>query len=311
MSANLRIHELRYLVALARELHFGRAAQQCQVSQPTLSIALRKLEQGFGVVLFERNKRSVQLTPAGQRIVERAQAVLDQFNALEDFARAQDEHIETPFRIGAIYTIGPYLFPKLVRHMNSTAPEMRLYIEEGFTDSLRPKLANGELDAVVLSLPFNEPNVVTRTVYNEAFSVIMPSKHPLEKKQSITDNDLAEYNCLLLNKGHCFREQVLNACPKMSHAIEKPILSEASSEQIEGGSIETLRYMVASGMGLSVLPNTAVTDMHNPLISVRPLRAEQAQREVALAWRASFPRYRAIDEVLNALDSIAPLTTND
>jgi DNA-binding transcriptional regulator YiaG/DNA-binding MarR family transcriptional regulator len=168
----MTLTELRYIVTLAREQHFGRAAEKCFVSQPTLSIAVKKLEEELNVALFERSKNAVRLTDVGQRIVEQAQKVLQQADTIKDLAQFGKDQLKSPLRVGAIYTIGPYLFPHLVPEVRKIAPDMPLYIEENFTARLREKLRNGELDAIIIALPFEEPDVVTRVMYDELLASV-------------------------------------------------------------------------------------------------------------------------------------------
>lgn len=173
----MTLTELRYIVTLAQERHFGRAAERCFVSQPTLSVAVKKLEEELGVALFERSKSSVQVTPLGEKIVAQAQRVLEQSSVIKELANAGKDQLSSPLRIGAIYTIGPYLFPHLIPALTRSAPQMPLYIEESFTANLRRKLRSGELDAIIVALPFTETDVVTKPLYEEHFEVLMPADH--------------------------------------------------------------------------------------------------------------------------------------
>ena len=250
----MTLTELKYITALAREKHFGHAAEACFVSQPTLSIAVKKLEDRLKVTLFERNKNSIQVTPVGERIVEQAAKVLSEASLLEDIAKAAGDPLSGPLRIGAIYTIGPYLLPHLIPQIKSLAPNMPLYVEENYTGVLRRKLAQGELDIILISLPFTEPDILTLSLYEEPFVVLMPHHHPLTKKKTVGAADLADNNVLMLGDGHCFREQILEALPPL-----RPDYPGApdNSQPIEGSSLETLRHMVASDFGVTILPQTA------------------------------------------------------
>ncbi|GAA0558820.1 LysR substrate-binding domain-containing protein [Halomonas salifodinae] len=295
----MTLTELRYIVTLAQERHFGRAAERCHVSQPTLSVAVKKLEEELGVPLFERSKSTVQVTPLGERIVEQAQRVLEQSSVIRELANAGKDQLASPLRIGAIYTIGPYLFPDLIPELARSAPQMSLYIEEGFTATLRRKLRSGELDAIIISLPFTETDVLTKPLYDEAFEVLMPASHPWTEKASIDKEELLGERLLLLGEGHCFRDQILEACPAISAKLNSP----SNTLTAEGGSLETIRYMVASRLGVTVLPHSAIGTgrYEQGVVESRPFSDPAPSRTVAIAWRASFPRPKAIDTLTEAI----------
>jgi len=292
----MTLTELRYIVALAREQHFSRAAQRCHVSQPTLSVGVKKLEDELGVILFERSKTSVLVTEAGKRIVAKAQKVLEQAQGLRELAQAGKDPFAAPLSLGAIHTVGPYLFPQLVQRLQQNAAHMPLYIEENFTHVLRDKLIGGELDAIIIALPFSEPDVLTLPLYEEPFQVLLPAAHPLAQRTTIKMAQLEDSGLLLLGEGHCFRDQVLAACP--SSFGEK-------RASIEAGSLETIRHMVASGMGISVLPQCAVESLYyaDGVFAVRPLAEPVPKRQIALAFRASFPRTRTTEQLAAAIRS--------
>jgi len=293
----MTLTELRYIVTLAREQHFGHAAERCFVSQPTLSIAVKKLEEELGVALFERSKNAVRVTPVGEKVVRQAQTVLEQAEAIKELAREGQDQLASPLRIGAIYTIGPYLFPQLIPQIQRLAPDMPLYIEENFTDNLRTKIRNGELDAIIIALPFHEADVLTRPLYDEPFLMAMPKGHELAQQAEIDSGQMNEIRMLLLGEGHCFRDQVLEACPTLNQSFHD------QHTVTEGSSLETIRMMVASGLGTSVLPLSAI-DNHpaSDLIEIRPFKQPQPMRTVAVAWRASFPRPKAIDVLVDAIN---------
>lgn len=289
----MTLTELRYIVTVAQERHFGRAAEKCHVSQPTLSVAIKKLESELGIAIFERSKSSVTVTPLGEKIVAQAQRVLEESRAIKDIASAGKDQFSTPLKLGAIFTIGPYLFPHLVPHMHKAAPAMPLYLEENYTGVLRKQLRDGELDAIVVALPFNEPDVVTRPLYQEKFVVVMPISHPLAKQVDIDPEQLIDLDLLMLGEGHCFRDQVFEHCP----ALHRKQHSRVGSV-LEGSSLETLKHMVATGLGVTVLPESALGNMDSNLLVTRPFREPAPFRTVALAWRASFPRGNAIDLII-------------
>jgi len=297
----MTLTELRYIVTLAREQHFGHAAEKCFVSQPTLSIAVKKLEEELGVALFERSKNSVRVTPVGDKVVQQAQRVLEQADTIKDLALEGKDQLKSPLRVGAIYTIGPYLFPHLVSKVQELAPEMPLYIEENFTDSLRLKIRNGELDAVIVALPFHEPDILTRPLYDEDFEMLMPAGHPWSKQKEINSEELPNTPLLLLGEGHCFRDQVLESCPTLSQALHD------QQTITEGSSLETIRMMVGSGLGCSVLPQSAVYGpMRSEMVVTKPFRKPAPKRTVGVAWRASFPRPQAVDILIDAISSFDP-----
>ena len=290
----MTLTELRYIVTLAQEQHFGHAAERCHVSQPTLSVGVKKLEGELGVMIFERSKSAVRVTPIGERIVAQAQKVLEEALGIRELASAGKNQLAAPLKVGAIYTIGPYLFPHLVPQLHRVAPEMPLYIEENFTHVLRDKLRNGELDAIIIALPFQEPDVLTRTLYDEPFSLLLPASHPWAKRDSVTLDELDDSKLLLLGEGHCFRDQVFEHCP----ALHRKQHSRVGSV-LEGSSLETLKHMVATGLGVTVLPESALGNMDENLLATRPFREPAPFRTVALAWRASFPRGNAIDLLID------------
>ena len=294
----MTLTELRYIVALAQTQHFGQAAERCHISQPTLSVGVKKLEEDLGVLIFERSKSAVRVTPVGEAIVAQAQRVLEQAQTIRELAQAGKNQLTAPLRVGAIYTVGPYLFPQMIPLLHRSAPEMPLYIEENFTHILRDKLRNGELDVIIIALPYQDADVQTKIAYEEPFCVLLPAEHPWTQRDSIDSSMLNEKSLLLLGEGHCFRDQVLEACPTTQTGNP-----ENRYTTVEASSLETIRHMVASGLGVSVLPLSAV-DNHRyaeGVIAVRPFTAPAPTRTVAIAWRATFPRPKAIDVLMDAI----------
>ncbi|HUG77462.1 MAG TPA: LysR substrate-binding domain-containing protein [Burkholderiales bacterium] len=293
----MTLTELRYIVAVARERHFGRAAQSCFVSQPTLSVAVKKLEEELGLQLFERGPGEVSVTPSGQRIVEQAQRVLEEAARVKEIAAAGRDPLAGPLRLGAIYTIGPYLLPKLIPHLRRAAPAMQLHIQENFTHVLADMLKSGEVDVILVALPFAEPGIETRAVYDEPFLIAVPRGHPWEGRKRVSSEELTRESLLLLGEGHCFRDQVLDIC----HTVRARERS-AIARTVEGGSLETIRQMVASGVGVTVLPATSVSNSQSTdLIRVLPFARPTPTRRVALAWRRSFPRPEAIEALRKSI----------
>ena len=297
----MTLTELRYIVTLAQEQHFGRAAERCHVSQPTLSIAVKKLEEDLEMVIFERSKNRVYATPLGEKIVDQAQKVLEQASSIRDIANEGKDQLLSPLSIGAIFTVGPYLFPNLIPEIQNLAPEMPLYVEETFTATLRRRIRQGELDALVVSLPFTEADVVTQPLYDENFVVLMAKDHPLNAHETISPEQLEEFNVLLMGEGHCFRNQVLEFCPNLKPSMDSKQGQIRTAK--EGSSLETLKYMVSSRLGITILPESAANAdaTINTSLTIRRFVEPQPKRTVALAWRASFPRLKAIDVLRDAI----------
>ena len=296
----MTLTELRYIVTLARERHFGRAAEKCHVSQPTLSVALKKVEQKYGVILFERTPSEVRLTPTGEQIARQAERVLEEAGRLKEIAQQGKDPLIGALRLGVIYTIAPYLLPRLVPALNARAPHMPMYLQENFTVNLGEQLRRGDLDAIIVALPFSEPGIVSRPVYDEPFCVVMPMHHPMAKQAAIPPDQIAGENLLLLGQGNCFRDQVVQACPHLSEP-------GGANGALEGSSLETVRHMVASGVGISVVPISAAKSwpQNGSLLQYRDFTQPAPFRRVGIAWRASFPRPQAID-VLRAAILDAP-----
>ncbi|MFU2489943.1 hydrogen peroxide-inducible genes activator [Thauera sp. WH-1] len=298
----MTLTDLRYLVALAHERHFGRAAEKCHVSQPTLSVAVKKVEEELGIQLFERSASEVKITETGRRIVAQAEKVLMEASQIQEIAAAGKDPLAGPLRLGVIYTIGPYLLPRLIPRVHQLAPRMPLIIQENFTARLAEALKRGELDVIIISLPFEEAGIVAQPVYDEPFRVLMPSDHAWTREKAIAAEHLADDQLLLLGAGNCFREQVLEVCPSCRNI-------GGLQRTLEGSSLETIRHMVATGLGVTVLPSSAADEMseQNPLVTVRPFSEPEPLRRVALAWRVTYPRSGAIDVLRAAiLDSELP-----
>ena len=292
----MTLTEMRYIVALARERHFGKAADACHVSQPTLSVALKKVEGQIGAPLFERGTNEIRITPLGERIVEQARRVLAEAVKLEEIAEATGDPMSGQLRVGIIYTIAPYLLPQFIPAVNRQAPKMPLFLKEDFTGNLIPALKSGELDVIVIALPFAEPGLVAQPVYEEPFRVVVPATHPWAARTEVNGDELDGQNLLLLGQGNCFRDQVLKSCPRLT-------APDALEHSLEGSSLETIRYMVASGAGVAVMPSTAADPLvgKEPMVRVLPFAGAQPKRTVGLVWRVTFPRPQAIDAVRAAL----------
>lgn len=296
----MTLTELKYIVAVARARHFGHAAEACYVAQPTLSVAIKKLEDELGVVLFERGGAEVSVTPLGQQIIAQAERVLEQTAAIKELAKQNKDPLAGPLRLGVIYTIAPYLLPPLVKNTIEHLPQMPLILQENFTVRLLELLRQGELDAAIMALPLPEHGMATQVLYDEPFVVAMPANHAWASRKAIPAQDLKTETMLLLGNGHCFRDQVLEVCPEMSRYATP---GNGMQRTFEGSSLETIRHMVASGIGLTVLPRASVPDMDakDGLLRFVPFEDPAPSRRVVIVWRKSFTRKAAIDAVCAAV----------
>jgi len=305
--ASMTLTEMRYITALDKTRHFGRAADACHVSQPTLSVAIKKVEQQIGAPLFERGASEIRTTPLGELIVTQIKRVLDETLRLDEIATQSRDPLKGPLRVGVIYTIAPYLLPALIPVLHKLAPDMPLFLREDFTANLIPMLKEGELDVLVLALPVDVPGIVAQRVYEEPFRVVVPAAHEWADRKSVRNDELDGQQLLLLGSGNCFRDQVLEACPRLQRA-------EGMSGSIEGSSLETIRHMVASGAGIAVMPSSAADPLvdREPMVKVlrfaeasghvaKPGESAGVGRTVGLAWRTTFPRPKAVDAVRQAI----------
>jgi LysR family transcriptional regulator, hydrogen peroxide-inducible genes activator len=303
----MTLTELKYIVAVARERHFGRAAEACFVSQPTLSVAIKKLEDELNVQIFERGTSEVSVTPIGEQIVTQAQRVLEQTLAIKEIAKQGKDPLVGPLRLGVIYTIGPYLLPTLVKQMIRTVPQMPLMLQENYTLKLIELLKQGEIDVAIMALPFPETGLMVRPLYDEPFVVAMPVGHAWESRKKIDPDDLKQETMLLLGNGHCFRDHVLGVCPELMRFSQT---ADGIQKTFEGSSLETIRHMVASGVGITVLPRMSVPEVRTHaggpdagLLSYVPFGEPVPDRRVVLAWRKSFTRGPAIDAISDAISA--------
>jgi LysR family hydrogen peroxide-inducible transcriptional activator len=294
----MTLTELRYLVAVARERHFGKAAEACFVSQPTLSVAIKKLEEELDVKLFERGSNEVTATPLGLEIVRQAQVVLEQVADLKEIARRGNDPVSGPLRLGVIYTIAPYLLPDLVQLSIARAPQMPLILQENFTVKLLEMLRAGEIDVAVLAEPFPDAGLATAALYDEPFQIAAPKKHPLARRKRISAEELKNETLLLLGTGHCFRDHVLEVCPEYAGFSSN---ADGIRKSFEGSSLETIKYMVAAGMGVTVVPQLSVPAEPDRHIAYVPFADPVPTRRIVLAWRRSFTRYEAIAALRNAI----------
>lgn len=300
----MTLTELKYIVAVARERHFGRAAEACFVSQPTLSVAIRKLEDELSVVLFERGGGEIGVTDIGLRVVAQAQKVLEEAALLKEIARQGEDPLAGPLRVGIIYTIAPYLLPRLVPVQVAQTPQMPLVLQENYTTRLLELLRQGELDCAIVALPIPDAGLTIEPLYDEPFVVAVPVQHPWAKRKRIQPDELKEETMLLLGSGHCFRDQVLEVCPEFARYSAS---SEGIQRSFEGSSLETIRHMVAAGLGVTVMPASSLSvtssadDAEGRLLRYIPFEAPVPDRRVVLIWRKSFPRPTAMKALATSI----------
>ena len=322
----MTLTELKYIVAVAREKHFGKGADACHVSQPTLSVAIKKLEEELQVKLFERNANEITVTSLGEEIIRQAQSVLEQADHIKEIAKRGKDPLTGSLRLGVIYTIGPYLLPDLVRQVIANTPQMPLLLQENFTVRLLEELRNGDIDCAILAEPFPDNNLAIAPLYDEPFMAAVPSAHPLAKRSSVTAEEMKAETMLLLGNGHCFRDHVLEVCPEFARFSSN---ADGIRKSFEGSSLETIKHMVAAGMGITLVPRLGVSAADlaaqaahaataaskppskkgakakaapdAPLITYLPFTGHIPSRRVVLAWRRSFTRYEAIAALRNAI----------
>ncbi len=294
----MTLTQLKYIIALAREQHFGRAADFCCVSQPTLSIGIKKLEQELNVVIFDRQASSFTTTLKGQAIIERAVDIISQAEDLKSYASTQQNPLQGIFKLGAIFTISPYLMPTLVPLMRQKAPKMPLALYENYTENLREKLRQGELDAIVISLPFTETGCEVIDLYDEDFVALVPNEHELASKETLKVSDIQPQQLLLLGQGHCFRDQILNYYQGLS--IKE---LQDSLNLIQGNSIETLKQMVVTGLGITILPQSAANLQSGmtQYVTIKKFSSPAPKRTVSIAFRKQFSRQQAIQLISQTL----------
>ena len=321
-NKRMTLTELKYIVAVAREKHFGKGAEACHVSQPTLSVAIKKLEEELQVKLFERNANEITVTPLGEEIVRQAQSVLEQADSIRQIAKRGKDPLAGALRLGIIYTIGPYLLPDLVRQAIAHTPQMPLMLQENFTVKLLEELRTGEIDCAILAEPFPDTNLAIAPLYDEPFMAAVPSTHALAARRSVTAEELKRENMLLLGNGHCFRDHVLEVCPEFARFSSS---AEGIRKSFEGSSLETIKHMVAAGMGVTLVPRLSVPkealqradkvatgkakvsakapkpEEVPSYIKYLPFEGHVPTRRVVLAWRRSFTRYEAIAALRNAV----------
>lgn len=296
--ADIKLKDLRYLVAVADAGHFGKAAERCFVSQPTLSAQLKKLEEYLGVTLIERQSKGAILTPAGEDIVLRARRIIEASDEVMDIASTHRDPLAGKLRIAFLPTIGPYLLPHVAGALRAALPRLELMLYEYQTAPMLQKLRAGEIDLGVLALPVEDDSLAVESLYDEAFLVAIPDDHPMAGLQTIRVKDLEGATLLLLEDGHCLRDQALDVCNRIE-VHEK--------QDFRATSIETLRQMVAAGTGLTLLPELAARGnyAHTQGLALRPFADPVPTRHVGAVWRKSNPRLAAIQAVNRILQQHA------
>ena len=291
----MSLTELKFIVAVAQARNFRRAAEKCFVTQPALSLAIKKLEVELNVIIFERSRSDVSLTEIGAKIVVQAEKVLEEAAQIKQLAERGKNQLKGSLKLGLIHSIGPYLLPEIIPILRKTAPDMPLEVEENLTANLETQLKNGVIDAVIIALPFDVAGLQYRALYDEEFDVVVPNGHHWATRKHIRPEELSDEKVLLLNTGHCFSNQVTQACPELSR----------KGEILQGNSLETIRNMVASNLGITVLPCSATAERYNnPLIKVIPFVSPAPTRRIAIAWRKSFVRLEAVEKIAESIQAI-------
>ena len=291
----MTLSELRFVVSVAQEKNFRRAAAKSFVSQPALSLAIKKIENELGVLIFERNRMGISLTTVGEKIVNQAQIVLEEVDKIKAISVAERNTQQVEVKIGLIYSIAPYLLPSIIPLVKNSSPEIILEAEEDITTNLVKKLDEGSIDAAIIALPFDIPGIETQPLYDEPFKVLIPTKHPWNNKQKINAKDLKNEKILLLDNTHCFSMQVREACPGISDKAEVQV----------GTSLETIRNMVASNLGISILPQSATANNYsNDLINILPFESPIPFRRVAMAFRRGSSKQSSLVKIVKSITSV-------
>jgi LysR family hydrogen peroxide-inducible transcriptional activator len=300
----VNLRDLQYIIALAETQHFGHAAERCFVSQPTLSGQIKKLEEELGVAIFERTNRSVEITPVGEAILVHARLVMEQVDVIEQLARASQDPLAGPLRVGAIPTLSPYLMPLILVPLKKQHPQMKLVLSEELTESLLERLRNHEIDVAILATPVTEPDLASLPLFEEPFWVAYPRKHAFYTKDKITRKDLEHENLLLLAEGHCLADQAMEVCRMQERS------QQGDFADLRAASLETLIQLVAAGFGTTLVPALAMRGSWTTGSGVvaQPLALPDARRRVSLVYRQSFPRRAALDAFAGVIRDNLPNT---
>lgn len=279
----MNLRDLDYLVAVAELKHFGKAALACHISQPTLSMQLKKLEDTLGVTLFERGGKQVIITPVGETIVQRARFIRREANEIREIARMAQDPLAGDFRLGAFPTLAPYFLPRAVPAIHKTLPKLKLLLVEEKTDALIAKINSGELDAALLALPIDDPALETLELFIDPFMLAVPKSHKLASRKRVSFHELQDESLLLLEEGHCLRAQALEVC-RIAHVSER--------QEFRATSLETLRHMVMAGVGITLIPRLAMKKDDG--IVYIPFAEKNVSRTVGLVWRKHTSKSEAL-----------------
>lgn len=298
----MKLRDLKYLITVAETRHFGKAAINCFVSQPTLSGQIKKLEDELGVTLFERTNRSVEITPIGEAILQHALRIMEQTDSIQQLAHSHSDPLAGPLRLGAILTISPYLIPLILLPLKQQHPQMRLVLSEEMTDTLIARLHNHEIDAALLATPVEDKALQTIALYDEPFWLAYPRDQAPRANKKISQQDLEDINLLLLSDGHCLADQAMSLC-RLHHRDKQGDMAD-----LRAASLETLLQLVAAGMGSTLVPALALRGSWTtgPAIVTRKLELADAYRQVSIVFRKSFPRPQAIETLANTIRQHLP-----
>lgn len=292
----MNLRDLKYLVAVVEHKHFGKAAEACHISQPTLSMQLKKLEDFLGVVLVERTNKSVLITPIGYQIVEQAKKILSLADYVQDLAKTANDPLAGRVRLGIIPTLGPYLLPHIMPLLSSHFPKLELFLTEAQTQVIVADLLEGKLDALLLALPVNHPDIEAAELFEEPFLLAVPQQHPYSTRKTVTYDDLYGQEILLLEEGHCLRDQALEVC-QLARITEKA--------DFRATSLETLRHMVAAGRGITLIPKLAAPSETKGIAYI-PFSNPVPSRTIGLAWRKMSARKELFAEMRDAIRAETP-----
>jgi LysR family hydrogen peroxide-inducible transcriptional activator len=291
----MNIRDLRYFLAVVKYKHFGKAAESCFVSQPTLSAQLKKMEEFLGVQLLERSNKHVTITPVGEAIAVRAQRIISETDDLIGYARSLQDPFSAEIRIGSIPTLGPYLLPHLIPTLRTQFPDLKLRLYEGQTHDVVKRLRDGALDMLVLAVPVDIEGLSSKVVFREPFYLAVPQDHPLASKSKVKVDQLKETELLLLEDGHCLRQHAMEFCAWQA---------AADKQNFEATSLETLRNMVSAGAGITMMPKLAVPAESTPSLTYIPFEKPEPGRDIAVVWRKETSLGVVIDAISEILASL-------
>ena len=302
----MNLRDIQYIIAVAETRHFGKAAERCYVSQPTLSGQIRKLEEELGVAIFERTSRSVAITPVGEQILAIGRQITEQVDAIQQLARAQQDPLAGPLRLGAIPTLSPYLMPLILLPLKRRHPQMKLVLSEELTESLLQRLHHHEIDAALLATPVEDPRLDEIPLFDEPFWVAFPRKHDFYTREKIRLRDLQQEELLLLSEGHCLAQQALDVC----HLKDRQVQGQMAD--LRAASLETLIQLVRSGFGITLIPALAMRGSWatGGGVVAQPLELAGASRRISLVYRQSFPRAQALQALAQVIIDNLPNTVS-